>query len=527
MPRPDPGFDWTNVLDFDAALVSLHYEFQGDWYRDPWGWPELDWVVKSDVQLLANRLNGHGVRRVAKVDVPKENFGTRPAIVMDAVDRLIYQALVDRQSAKLIGKLPEWVFGWRLQQSSPTAGNWSHNDLQHAAFRDVLSVGANMSSAAIRTDIVSCFASIDVERLCEMVQKRSGSGRVTDRLTDLVRGWGSVAGRSGLAQRSAASAALANMYLEPIDDVLRDHDKPRRRGRNKSSGMFRRLASLPRVARWMDDLWVFGRDGGELRVVQLELQDALRSIGLEMNHAKTELLEGDDVVHEVLRIQHSAIDGALSGDAPDSQPLIELVEKLLEHPTQADRTSVKFVTRRMRVHRLYHPVLRFAEHAHEMPHVADALGRLFRDSEHWRDLPNWFVHYAQSPWGVIRWSVAQLGTAFPSKLSTRADSAKLSIVKDYFFRLLDEEPPLPLLALAAQRLASWDSGEARSAFRSAATSSGDAQVRRVLALASANAQEDRAVIRNMLSEFEENVVTLRMLEERSFRVPVKSDFEGS
>ena len=131
MPRSAREIDWGSVLDFDAALVTLHYELQGDWYRDPWGWPELDCLVSDGRDLAIARLNGAGTRRVAKIDVPKENFGTRPAMVMDPVDRLIYQALIDRQSVKLIGRLSPFVFGWRLRAPDPAPGQWSHNDLQH------------------------------------------------------------------------------------------------------------------------------------------------------------------------------------------------------------------------------------------------------------------------------------------------------------------------------------------------------------------------------------------------------------
>ena len=528
MPSGRRDIDWANVLDLRAALVTLHYEMQGDWYRDPWGWPELDWLLDHDVDLAVARLNATGARRVAKIDVPKENFGTRPAIVMDPIDRLIYQALVDRQSAKLIGKLRPFVFGWRLRSPDPASGDWSHNDFQHAAFRSAIENAAVLSTAALRTDVVSCFASIDLDRLCEMVESRAGSGRVTDRLTDLVRAWGRVAGRSGLAQRSSASAALANLYLTPVDDVLRAHDKRRRNrtSKTKSKSGFRLLGSGPRVARWMDDIWVFGRDPGVLRQVQVELQDSLRSVGLELNHAKTELLEGDDVTREVMHIQHSAVDGALIGEEVDTQPLLELVEELLDDPSGADRTSVKFATRRMRDHQVFDPVPDFAEKANEMPHASDALARLFRDSQHWRELPDWYVEYAKSPWGSLRWSVAQLGTAFPSKVSTKSDRRKLRPIRELFGALLADECPLPLTALAAQRLAAWDSDEARSVFRSTAEVSGDPQVRRVLALAAANAGEDRAAIRSMLGEFEENVVTARMLEDRKFRVPTKGDFDG-
>lgn len=274
----------------------------------------------------------------------------------------------------------------------------------------------------------------------------------------------------------------------------------------------------------MDDIWVFGHDAGKLRVVQLELQDALRELGLEMNHAKTEVLEGDDVVSEVLQVQHSAIEDALLDENPDSQPLIELIEAIIGLDVKADRTSIKFATKRMREHKIFGQVDDLVEAAPTMPHGADALARLFRDSRKWRELPHWYVDHANSPWGTIRWSIAQLGTAFPSKLPSGVTHKDLEPVRDFFVQVLDTEAPLPLVSLAAQRLAAWDKKESRSVLRAAASGSADPHIRRVLALAATSAGEERAVVRSMLNEFEENLPTLRMLEQRRFRVAANPDF---
>ncbi|MCA1703918.1 MAG: hypothetical protein LC808_11885, partial [Actinobacteria bacterium] len=187
----------------------------------------------------------------------------------------------------------------------------------------------------------------------------------------------------------------ANMFLGPLDDVLRAYSAVR-------SKLTSALLPQGRVARWMDDVWVFGADAGKMRAAQLDIQDALRSSGLELNHAKTDVLEGPRVDEEAKKVQHSAVDNALTvtpGEPQDVAPLMELVEKLLNDPSNADRTSVKFVTTRMRDHSLYGAVPDFAENAERMPHVADSLARLFRDSIHWRDMQRWYVEYATSPWG--------------------------------------------------------------------------------------------------------------------------------
>lgn len=525
MPGAHGRMDWANVLDFNAALVTLHYELQGDWYRDPWGWPELDWLVAHGTDALVARLNGTGVKAVARIDVPKENFGTRPAIVMDPVDRLAYQALVDVVGVSLVGDLKPWVYGWRLQ-TPPERGKWSPNKVQHSAFLEGISLSATFHTAALKTDIVSCFASIDIDRLSEMIESRCGNGRVPERIVDLVGGWSRVVGRSGLAQRSVASAALANMFLSPVDEVLHEFNwRGRRRVRRRPGGLVT-VAQVPRVARWMDDIWAFGHDAGDLRKLQLDIQNALRATGLEMNHSKTALLEGEAVAFEVKQVQHSAVDEALLGDEPDEQPLLELIEILLQAPSTASRTSLKFATRRMREHEVYDPVEQFAEHAREMPHAADALARLFRDSDYWRELPSWFVEYSSSPWGSIEWSVAQFGTAFPSKLPLSSDKRRLRPVVERLGKMLETEPPLPLLALGASRLAAWDPDEARPLLRGLAVSSSSPQVRRVLALALSNANEERAMLRRILGEFEENQVTAETLKTRNYRVKTKADFDG-
>ena len=70
----------------------------------------------------------------------------------------------------------------------------------------------------------------------------------------------------------------------------------------------------------MDDMWLFGRDPASMRKAQLELQHAARSLGLNINSAKTEVLEGDDVADCAMEIEHSAVDSALSAPS-DEGPL--------------------------------------------------------------------------------------------------------------------------------------------------------------------------------------------------------------
>ena len=58
------------------------------------------------------------------------------------------------------------------------------------------------------------------------------------------------------------------------------------------------------------------------------MQGAAQLLGLNLNAAKTELLEGDAVVKEAREIEHSAVDDALASEN-DHEPLEKLVDKIL------------------------------------------------------------------------------------------------------------------------------------------------------------------------------------------------------
>lgn len=513
--------DWLKVLDFERALRNCQVDMLGDWYRDPWAWAEARWCVEKRPDLLVSRLNSTGVRRAVRLDVAKENFGIRPAIVMDPIDRLIYQALVDRISPDVSKGMREWVYGWRLNRAKPQRGKYLNNSSEWVNFLSTLTGQADWNLCVLKTDIVSFFASVKLERLADQIARRSGSSQIVERLVDMLEGWSQMAGRSGLPQRSAASALLANLYLSPVDDVLDYYGSIEG---SKGPFMWPTGKRVPNVARWMDDIWLFGQDPGSLRHAQLDVQEVLRDLGLNINLAKTDLLEGDDVDYEAKQIEHSAVDGAIEDEADPERfgPLNELIDRLLDTPETASRTSVRFVTTRVRENEVFDRVPDFAEHAERMPHAADHLARLFRDSDYWRDMRDWYVAYEDGPWGEIDWSVAQLGTMFPASASS--DVADL---KTHWAERLASVTTLPLTSVAAQRLSTWDAGLARVAIREAAKRADSPLHRRTLALSALAADEDTAFVRSLLSEFEENRVTLEMLDDRSFRpLKVSADFES-
>lgn len=513
--------DWTKVVDLGSAVANVRTEFVGDWHRDPWAWPELGFVTKEPAHLSDN-LNARGARRAALIDVPKENWGSRPAVILDILDRLTYQSLVDRLSIDLIGNLHPSVYGWRLAPGETKPGTYSHNNLQWDGYRRHLAFASTFFDAALVTDIVSCFASMPIDAVRSQVEDRAPKTVVSTRLFSILEGFDQIPERSGLPQRSLASAVLANMTLAPLDDLL-DHfavDVPAlsiielKGGRPKT----RRRRSW---SRWMDDMWLFGNDPALMRTAQRELQDAARSIGLNINSGKTEVLEGADVAERAMQIEHSAVDSALD-TKKDHGPLEELIDRLLEHPEVAGRTSLRFAVTRMREHGSSYKAQELVHAAPRMPHAADTLAPLFKGIFKRESLQDWFLDYASGSWASYQWSVAHYARMFPSR--TKPRNAMRQFMVD---RVDDAGTSLPLLAVAAERLATWDPPEYRAVARAALKQTSHPQSRRVLALAALNAGETRRTVAAWLRQEPENQLTLKMLEAQNFATPkVGPDFQG-
>lgn len=505
------SINWERALDVKTAVANVRSEFPGDWHLDPWGWPELEFITSSAPEMLVEHLRSTDVFRAALVDVPKENWGVRPAVVLNILDRLTYQALVDRLSVDLIGELSPSVYGWRLPPNSEERGEYSHNNIQWDAYRDHLSVATAFFESGLRTDLVSCFASIPIDHVLAAISERVSQGAISKRLFAFLEGMSRMPERSGLPQRSLASAVIANMYLSPIDDLLTHHSLE-----VPTLGLLGMKRKSPRRrswTRWMDDVWLFGSNSADLRRAQVELQDVARSIGMHINSAKTEVLEGNDLFETALAIEHSAVDSALDSDK-DAKPLEELIDRLLDDPPRASRTSVKFAALRMQKHGSAYRIQDIARLAPQMPHVADALFPLFKARFDLGDLQDWFVEYVTGGWSSIQWSVAQYLHLFPSESRPR------KVIRDYVTeRVADADTSMTLLAASSQRLSAWDPQEARAVLGQVARRIENPQSRRVIALAALAAGERRVTVRKWLRQDDDNRVTLEMLEGQNFAAP--------
>ena len=228
---------------------------------------------------------------------------------------------------------------------------------------------------------------------------------------------------------------------------------------------------------------------------------------------KTAVLSGKGLVRAAASLELSAIDGELiESDGHHSPSLETLIEEKL-------RQSRKHTTHSHRLcghpdagssHQQFAHVARFEERCHLMPHAADALGRLFRDSGAHLNA-GWDAPLARRFMHASDWAVAQLGTMFPVGERLSGDIVEL-FESDFL-----NSGSVALTGLAAQRLATWEGIKAREPIRACGRSTESAHIRRIVALTDLSLDLDRDFIDGLLADVAECRPTQEMLVDRGYR----------
>lgn len=505
---------WQDALQLPRAVRNIRHEMTGDWYRDPWNFPEFEFLRDERPDLLLDFVSTRP-GRLSLIDVPKENFGVRPAVILGPLDRLGYQALVDVISGRAIGHLQGWVYGWRLSRRASEAGDYARQSTEWERLQAHHVELSKVAKFGLKTDLTSFFASIPLSDVCERLQSEA-PGKISATVTEWLTAWSSTPRRSGLPQRSGPSAVLANMYIQPIDGVISAYVTDIRGGGPDAPAL---------ASRWMDDIWLLGDEEAPLRRVQLELSEAARNLGLELNSGKTAVLTGSELIEELGRLSMSGVDYALHSRESDWLPFGDVLGHVTAKPERADRSIVRFLTTRLRDKRLpiaerrrkLRELLEVAEH---LPHAADHLSRASRDLGFSPDRRDWFVQYCQSDWGIFSWSQAQWLTGFSTRL--KPTQAMVALLMEW----IGPGMPVDRMAVAVHRLSAWAPDDLRDTVSSLADGANHPFERRVLGLAAVTLGLSRRLVTSYLDAYEELGATMEMVRHRDYApIPPAKDFD--
>jgi len=253
------------------------------------------------------------------VFAPKESRTLRPFVALPPLDHVLYQGLVDKCIPHLLRELPEEhvVFQYRpMVEGKATFGD-------RPTWRDFVdrtrSLLTNDFAYVLETDIAGFFLHIRPERIFPPLLASGVPLEVISDLRVLLAHF-ELHGVQGLPQGQAASSALSNVALRPLDRML------------AGVGIT--------YARWSDDLRVFAHTYSEARRSQELIERRLFEDGFTLaagktfvRKAATALQRMEDLDASLARIRDDRIRQALSFVGPyDAEE--EAIEEALEQAEQ-------------------------------------------------------------------------------------------------------------------------------------------------------------------------------------------------
>lgn len=349
------GITSHKFFDPEGSLNRVADDMGQDWVRDTIHRADVLQLITREPDLLVKYFEeGENPRRGLPVPVPKSSLTVRPAVNLRTIDRVAYQAVVDLFAVELMSELPDFVCGWCYRKNPKTPNDLVSNSTEWHRYESLLENEWNEGSRfVLTTDIAGFFQNIPHGLLRERLSTVDKDARNT--LLRFLRTWNS--SQIGLPQRVLASSLLANLYIEPVDDVLADY----------------------RAIRWMDDIVIFCDTRREAVKAMLRIQEALLPLNLQPNESKTFLIPFDQAEFLLDLIRHRQIEYKLEADPDEGEmALAEAWDRLLIDLESADRTQFSFCVTRFLEQEIDEPADIILSNLARLPHLSDHVSRFLR-----------------------------------------------------------------------------------------------------------------------------------------------------
>jgi hypothetical protein len=337
-------------LEWDLALQRFSKDIRDDFFPDPIGYRDLLDNRAATVAILREMSSGFEPSGTASLQIPKANLTLRHCINLHPLDRIVYQALIDKLIPLLDPKLSDCTFSHRLREVDSKL-IFKHAPDQWRAFRHAVreAIKRDVSNYLVVTDLAQYYENIDFHKLKRHVQTMIGEDKLPEHdacvetLFKCLEQW-SPYNHCGLPQNIDASSFLGNIFLDYVDRVM--------------------LRLGYQYFRYMDDIRIVVPSERRARTALIELVDVLRSIGLGLNSGKTEIqapaspqllktIEEEDP--EIAAIEESVRSAHLGRINAIVSPLFQKTQRFLEEGLTAD-SRFRFCVSRINAIRRYRNV---------------------------------------------------------------------------------------------------------------------------------------------------------------------------
>ncbi len=320
------------LCNFSTMRVGWHLaqaDSRDDFVKDPVGNADFASNLDSRLHYLIEQIQTYSYRPryLLEVDIPKSGLSVRPGDVLPIEEASLLHAIVYLLAPLLDKKLDESVYSYRLhpnwqrrikkRDSMFREGDVEFPFLKKATIRSInpfaswYELWPEFETEAIKayteegfthltkTDISAYFENIDLRLLENQIRSllKREEEDILQVMFRVLEGWtrvtstGTPIGR-GIPQGNEISAFLGNIYLVPLDRALIKFCKKRD----------------AKWYRYVDDVKVFTKSKHDAREVVFVINEALRTLRLNLQGSKTDILSGTRLKEELDNSEFELID---------------------------------------------------------------------------------------------------------------------------------------------------------------------------------------------------------------------------
>lgn len=271
-------------LDLDLAWKRVKDDFKQESF---YSYPYLESIIDSDCTNWLNSLKESIITDKYRpssselFDIPKKDWHIRPGGILLPVDSVVYSALLLDAFKPIYDKLSwsakRYRFSNILRQTQDNHGWFEFNMNNWTEQRNVTIKYAEDSKFVVKFDISGFFENIEIHRLLSDLNDIGVPNDNIKLLSKCLKRW-SNSGRKGLLQGFSPSQILAEVYLDEIDERLENENA--------------------RFLRYSDDGHIFTRSKGTAIEALHMLTRLLRDKGLNLQTAKTRIVESHELLEE-------------------------------------------------------------------------------------------------------------------------------------------------------------------------------------------------------------------------------------
>ncbi|HSE60980.1 MAG TPA: RNA-directed DNA polymerase [Candidatus Saccharimonadales bacterium] len=216
-------------------------------------------------------------------NVPKGKGAVRPGAILTIEDQVAYTMLVDSIYPQLHSEMANLQgvsdFAYQLQPQDHADTWFKHqftcwNDFKNQSLAKI----ANGHQFVVVTDVTGCYENIDLNLLIADLRRIGAPEETVSQIRKMLKKWSQV-GTKGLPQGVSASHLLAKLYMSGVDVEMR----------NAGYTQFR----------FVDDIRIFCNSIPEAKKALMALTDILRRRGLNLQSAKSKILQADEARLEI------------------------------------------------------------------------------------------------------------------------------------------------------------------------------------------------------------------------------------